>query len=90
MLYNTFSAFGQVLNAKVMHDDGGAPRGFGFVNFASFEVGIMPPCIQITSHVALQASDAALAAMDGQYLCSKPINVSYAYMKDGQFLHFFV
>ncbi|CEO96312.1 RRM domain-containing protein [Plasmodiophora brassicae] len=65
ILYNSFSVFGQVLNAKVMHDDNGAPRGFGFVNFATFE-----------------ASDAALAAMNGQYLCNKAINVSYAYMKD--------
>jgi splicing factor 3B subunit 4 len=37
LLYNTFSAFGHVLDAKVMLDESGNPRGFGFVNFASFE-----------------------------------------------------
>ena len=37
ILYNTFSAFGQVLNAKSMVDIDGEPRGFGFVHFATFE-----------------------------------------------------
>ena len=37
LLYNTFSAFGQVLSAKVMYEDDGSSRGFAFVNFADFE-----------------------------------------------------
>lgn len=37
LLYNTFSAFGQVLSAKVMLDQDGNSKGFGFVNFADFE-----------------------------------------------------
>merc|ERR1712176_125425 len=37
LLYNTFSAFGQVLSAKVMYEDDGSSRGFAFVNFADFD-----------------------------------------------------
>lgn len=36
-LYDTFSRFGAVLSAKVMVDEEGKPRGFGFVSFDSFE-----------------------------------------------------
>ena len=31
---------------------------------------------------SFEASDAALAAMNGQFLCNRPIHVSYAYKKD--------
>lgn len=31
---------------------------------------------------AFESSDAALAAMNGQFLCDRPIHVSYAYKKD--------
>mmetsp|Transcript_80347 Transcript_80347/g.260300 ORF Transcript_80347/g.260300 Transcript_80347/m.260300 type:complete len:268 (+) Transcript_80347:69-872(+) len=66
MLYDTFSAFGVLLFAKVMRDpDTGASRGFGFISFDNFE-----------------ASDAALAGMNGQFLCNRPISVSYAYKKE--------
>lgn len=62
LLFTTFSAFGLVVNAKVMLDEANESRGFGFVNFASFD-----------------AADAAMGAMNNQYLCNKPISVSYAY-----------
>eukprot|EP00928_Gymnodinium_smaydae_P027776 TRINITY_DN2136_c0_g1_i1.p1 TRINITY_DN2136_c0_g1~~TRINITY_DN2136_c0_g1_i1.p1 ORF type:complete len:251 (+),score=67.05 TRINITY_DN2136_c0_g1_i1:180-932(+) len=66
MLYDTFSAFGILLFAKIMRDpDTGESRGFGFISFDSFE-----------------ASDAALAGMNGQFLCNRPISVSYAYKKE--------
>jgi len=65
LLYNTFSAFGQVLSAKVMYEDDGSSRGFAFVNFADFE-----------------SSDAAMLHMNGQFLCNRPVHVSYAYKKD--------
>lgn len=66
MLYDTFSAFGVLLFAKVMRDpDTGESRGFGFISYDSFE-----------------ASDAALAGMNGQFLCNRPISVSYAYKKE--------
>mmetsp|Transcript_2563 Transcript_2563/g.3821 ORF Transcript_2563/g.3821 Transcript_2563/m.3821 type:complete len:254 (+) Transcript_2563:99-860(+) len=66
MLYDTFSAFGVLLFAKVMRDpDTGASRGFGFISYDSFE-----------------GSDAALAGMNGQFLCNRPISASYAYKKE--------
>ena len=67
LLYDTFSAFGAILREpKIMRDpDTGNSRGFGFVNFGSFE-----------------ASDAAAEAMNGQFICNRPINVTYALKKD--------
>lgn len=69
LLYDTFSAFGVILQVpKIMRDtDTGGSKGFAFVNFASFE-----------------ASDAALEAMNGQYLCNRPITISYAFKKDSK------
>eukprot|EP00954_Amorphochlora_amoebiformis_P005865 462019-Amorphochlora_amoeboformis.AAC.1 len=67
LLYDTFSAFGAVLSAKVMMDpDNGTSRGFGFVNFDTFDAG-----------------DAAIETMNGQYFCNRSISVSYAYKNDG-------
>ncbi|XP_025081744.1 splicing factor 3B subunit 4-like [Pomacea canaliculata] len=67
LLYDTFSAFGVILQTpKIMRDpDTGNSKGYAFINFASFE-----------------ASDAALEAMNGQYLCNRPITISYAFKKD--------
>lgn len=31
---------------------------------------------------AFESSDAALSSMNGQFLCDRPIHVSYAYKKD--------
>lgn len=67
LLYDTFSAFGVIVNTpKIMRDpDTGNSRGFGFVSYDCFE-----------------ASDAAIDAMNGQYLCNRAITVSYAFKKD--------
>ncbi|KAG2437607.1 hypothetical protein HYH02_011247 [Chlamydomonas schloesseri] len=67
LLYDTFSAFGVIVNTpKIMRDpDTGNSRGFGFVSYDCFE-----------------ASDAAIEAMNGQYLCNRAITVSYAFKKD--------
>ncbi|KAI8068577.1 hypothetical protein BC940DRAFT_298526 [Gongronella butleri] len=69
LLYDTFSAFGQIIQTPTIGRDTetGNPRGFGFVSFSAFE-----------------ASDAAIDAMDGQFLMNKQINVSYAFKKDGK------
>eukprot|EP01136_Pigoraptor_vietnamica_P004593 Opistho-1_new@35081 len=69
MLYDTFSAFGVIIQTpKIMRDpETGNSKGFGFVNFASFE-----------------ASDAAIEAMSGQFLCNRAISVSYAFKKDSK------
>eukprot|EP00775_Hariotina_reticulata_P013299 gene13299-13428_t len=67
LLYDTFSAFGVIVNTpKIMRDpDTGNSKGFGFVSYDCFE-----------------ASDAAIEAMNSQYLCNRQITVSYAYKKD--------
>nr|CAG4641143.1 EOG090X0BVS [Eulimnadia texana] len=69
LLYDTFSAFGVILQTpKIMRDPTtGNSKGFAFINFASFE-----------------ASDAAIEAMNGQYLCNRPITISYAFKKDSK------
>nr|CAG4635682.1 EOG090X0BVS [Artemia franciscana] len=69
LLYDTFSAFGVILQTpKIMRDiSTGNSKGFAFINYASFE-----------------ASDAAIEAMNGQYLCNRPITISYAFKKDSK------
>ena len=65
-LFDTFSAFGVLLDAKVSRDlETGVSRGFGFVSYDSFE-----------------ASDAAIEALAGQYLSGRPVSVQYAFRKD--------
>lgn len=62
-LYELFVQFGAVLSAKLMTEpDSDTSRGFGFVQFDSFE-----------------SADAAIAAMDGQYIANRPIHVNYAF-----------
>ena len=60
LLYDTFSAFGVILQTpKIMRDpDTGNSKGFAFINYSSFE-----------------AADAALEAMNGQYLFNRPITI---------------
>lgn len=67
LLYDTFSAFGGIIETpKVMRDaETKASRGFGFISFDAFE-----------------ASDLAIECMNGQYLCNRQIVVQYAYKKD--------
>ncbi|XP_025411394.1 splicing factor 3B subunit 4 [Sipha flava] len=67
LLYDTFSAFGVILQTpKIMRDpDTGNSKGFAFINYASFE-----------------ASDAAIEAMNGQHLCNRAVSISYAFKKD--------
>jgi splicing factor 3B subunit 4 len=67
LLYDTFSAFGGIIETpKVMRDaDTCASRGFGFISFDSFE-----------------AADLAIECMNGQFLCNRQIVVQYAYKKD--------
>ncbi|PFH35320.1 RNA recognition motif-containing protein [Besnoitia besnoiti] len=65
-IYDTFSSFGNITSTKIMRDP---ETGIsrGF-GFVSFDT--------------FEASDAALAAMNGQFICNRPIHVSYAYKKD--------
>lgn len=68
LLYETFSAFGAIIETPhVMRDpDTGNSKGFGFVKYNSFE-----------------ASDAAIEAMNGGFIMNRAIVVQYAYKKDG-------
>jgi len=66
MLYDTFSSFGVLLFAKIMRDPD-TGASRGF-GFISFD--------------NFEASDAALASMNGQFICNRPISVSYAYKKE--------
>ncbi|KAJ2722345.1 Spliceosome-associated protein 49 [Coemansia sp. Benny D115] len=69
LLYDTFAAFGALVQAPSIARDGvsGNSRGFAFVSYGSFE-----------------AADMAIEAMDGQYLANKPVSVSYAFKKDAK------
>ncbi|KAI3922318.1 hypothetical protein MKX01_006007 [Papaver californicum] len=67
LLYDTFSAFGViVINPKIMRDPE-TGNSRGF-GFISYD--------------SFDTSDAAIEAMNGQYLCNRQITVSYAYKKD--------
>nr|CAD1835443.1 unnamed protein product [Ananas comosus var. bracteatus] len=67
LLYDTFSAFGVIVtNPKIMRDPE-TGNSRGF-GFVSYD--------------SFDASDAAIEAMNGQYLCNRQITVSYAYKKD--------
>lgn len=67
VLYDTFSAFGGILQTpKIMRDtETGISKGYGFVSYESFEF-----------------SDLAIECMNGQYLCNRPIVVQYAFKKE--------
>ncbi|KAK9113154.1 hypothetical protein Scep_020673 [Stephania cephalantha] len=67
LLYDTFSAFGAIVtNPKIMRDPE-TGNSRGF-GFISYD--------------SFETSDAAIEAMNGQYLCNRQITVSYAYKKD--------
>jgi splicing factor 3B subunit 4 len=62
--------------------DTGSSKGFAFINFASFEASdagnfkIYILClIKFYNFLALEA-------MNGQFLCNRPITCSYAFKKD--------
>ncbi|KAL0584023.1 hypothetical protein ABG067_006120 [Albugo candida] len=67
LLYDTFSAFGGIIETpKIMRDpDTKHSRGFGFISYDAFE-----------------ASDLAIECMNAQYLCNRQIVVQYAFKKD--------
>ncbi|CAI5701201.1 unnamed protein product [Peronospora effusa] len=67
LLYDTFSAFGGIIETpKVMRDpETKVSRGFGFVSFDAFE-----------------AADLAIECMHGQYLCNRQVVVQFAFKKD--------
>uniref|UniRef100_A0A0N4ZXL1 Splicing factor 3B subunit 4 n=1 Tax=Parastrongyloides trichosuri TaxID=131310 RepID=A0A0N4ZXL1_PARTI len=69
LLYDTFSAFGGILQVpKIMRDvETGNSKGFAFISYDSFE-----------------AADLAIESMNGQHLANRQIQVSYAFKKDSK------
>eukprot|EP01090_Pellita_catalonica_P001951 TRINITY_DN11650_c0_g1_i1.p1 TRINITY_DN11650_c0_g1~~TRINITY_DN11650_c0_g1_i1.p1 ORF type:complete len:207 (-),score=27.59 TRINITY_DN11650_c0_g1_i1:517-1137(-) len=67
ILYDTFAAFGGIIPSPKIMRDPDSNDSRGF-GFLSFD--------------SFEASDAAIEAMNGQYLMNKPITVSYAIKKD--------
>ncbi|EHB17145.1 Splicing factor 3B subunit 4 [Heterocephalus glaber] len=71
LLYDTFSTFGVILQTpKIMRD----PDTGNSKSYA------------FINFASFDASDAAIEAMNGQYLCNRPITVSYAFKKDSKVL----
>lgn len=67
MLYDTFGAFGVIIaTPKIMRDPDNG-NSRGF-GFVSYD--------------SFEAADSAIEAMNGQFLCNRPISVSYAFKKD--------
>jgi splicing factor 3B subunit 4 len=68
-LYDTFSRFGVILSTpKIMRD----PETNEHKGFAFVQFG------------DFDASDAAIASLNGQYIAGRPINVQYALKKDSK------
>mmetsp|Transcript_12350 Transcript_12350/g.30271 ORF Transcript_12350/g.30271 Transcript_12350/m.30271 type:complete len:396 (-) Transcript_12350:330-1517(-) len=67
LLYDTFSAFGVIVTTPKIMRDPETGNSRGF-GFVSFD--------------CFEASDAAIEALHGQFLCGRQISVMYAYKKD--------
>lgn len=67
LLYDTFSAFGVIIATPKIMRDPDTGNSRGF-GFVSYD--------------CFEASDTAIEAMNGQYLCNRAITVSYAFKKD--------
>lgn len=67
LLYDTFSAFGVIVATPKIMRDPDTGNSRGF-GFISYD--------------SFEAADAAIESMDGQYLCNKPITVTFAFKKD--------
>uniref|UniRef100_A0AC34R9E6 RRM domain-containing protein n=1 Tax=Panagrolaimus sp. JU765 TaxID=591449 RepID=A0AC34R9E6_9BILA len=69
LLFDTFSAFGVILQVPKIMRDTETGSSKGYA-FINF--------------ASFEASDTALEAMNGQYLCNRSITCSYAYKKDAK------
>ena len=70
MLMDTFKSFGNVISAKIAREgEGGSGPSRGF-GFISFE--------------SFEEADMAIESMSGQFLCNRPITLSYAFKKEGK------
>merc|ERR1712061_809878 len=69
LLYDTFSAFGVILKTPRIMRDTDTGNSKGFA-FINF--------------AGFDSADAALEAMNGQFLCNRAITISYSFKKDGK------
>lgn len=69
LLYDTFSAFGVILTTPKIQRDPDTGNSKGFA---------------FINYASFEASDAAIEAMNGQYLCNRAISISYAFKKDSK------
>ena len=69
LLFDTFSQFGTIINTPKLARDPQTGQSKGYA-FVSFD--------------DFDSSDAAIAHMNGQYLCNRPITVSYAFKRDSR------
>ena len=69
LLYDTFSAFGLVITTPKIMRDPDTGTSRGF-GFVSFQ--------------NFESSDAAIESMNGQFLCNRPVTVTYAFKKDSR------
>lgn len=69
LLYDTFSAFGLIISTPKIMRDPDTNASKGY-GFVSFD--------------NFAASDMAIEVMNGQYLCNRPISVTYALKKDSK------
>ncbi len=88
LLYDTFSAFGVILQTPKV--------SFCFIlllrkksNHFSFQIMRDPDSGNSKGYAFINfanfdGSDTALEAMNGQYLCNRPITVSYAFKKEAK------
>ena len=67
LLYDTFSAFGVIVGTPKVMRDPDTGNSRGF-GFVSYD--------------SFEAADAAIEAMNGQFLCNRPVSVTFAYKKD--------
>merc|ERR1719431_1930783 len=69
LLYDTFSAFGVILTTPKIQRDPETGNSKGFA---------------FINYASFEASDAAIEAMNAQYLCNRAIVISYAFKKDSK------
>lgn len=69
VLQDCFQPFGQLISMPKLARDPETGQSKGY-GFVSYD--------------AFEASDAAIEAMDGQYLCNRPIQVNYAFKREGK------
>lgn len=92
LLYDTFSAFGVILQTPKVRVIFEASYFYTteFYIFLSFSQIMRDPetgnskGFAFINFASFDASDASIEAMNGQYLCNRPISVSYAFKRDAK------